>query len=274
VKSPLTDAMLAPLETDCDDVLISGGLSDIEAHRLAELMAGRPDVMLLVCDTGLRRTPVTDLDFLRLFPWLTWLSILCNRLENIGGLTHLPQLNRLYINSSQSRAVSASPLAATAGTLQHLKLEIPVSRVGALSELTGLTTLTLRTVRMQDLSVLTPIAGLRSLDLKLGGTRDLSLLPAFSQLQYFEAQLVRGLADIRPLAEVPSLEEIFLDSLRNVTQLPPLDKLTRLRTITLRTMKGLTDLAPLLTAPSLEDVSISLEQLQPEDVAGSVKFSV
>jgi len=269
VHAPLADAMLAPLEPDCGVVGVYSALSDIEAARLAEVMAGRPDVYLIVrSDSAWRRLePVADLDFLRYFPWLTRLAVLCNGLKNIDGLTHLRQPRRLDIHSSQSRTVSAVPLAATGGSLRHLSLEIPVSKVEALSELTGLITLTLRTVRMPDLAVLTPIAGLRGLDLKLGGTRDLSLLPSFTRLQYFEAWLVRGLSDVSPLAEVPSLEEIFLESLRNVTELPPLDNLSRLRSITLRFMKGLTDLNPLLTAPALEEVSLTLEQLQPEDIA-------
>jgi hypothetical protein len=80
--------------------------------------------------------------------------------------------------------------AALALLLRELMLEGPVTKVGTLSELTGLTDLTLHSVRMPDLSVLTPMTGLRRLDLKLGGTRDLSLLPAFTQLGYFEACLV------------------------------------------------------------------------------------
>jgi hypothetical protein len=266
VRAPLTDAMLVPLEPECRWVDIKGSLTDGDASRVSDLMRGRPDVHLTVSSNMLRDDPATNLDLLRFFPWLTWLNVNSHYLENIDGLIHLSQLRTLNIDGS-TRTVSAAPLAALGSSLRELSLEGPISKVGALSELTGLIDLTLRSVRMPDLSVLTPMQGLHRLDLKLGGTRDLSLLPAFSRLRYFEAWLIRGLSDVRPLADVPSLEEIFLESLRNVTQLPSLARLSHLRKITLRTMKGLTDLTPLLTAPALEDVSLTLQQLQPEDIA-------
>jgi hypothetical protein len=266
VRAPLTDAMLAPLEPECRWVDINGRLTDEDAARVAGLMYERPEVHLTVGSSGLRVDPVTNLDFLRFFPWLTWLNVTSHYLQNISGLAGLSQLRRLNLDVGV-RTISAAPLAATASSLRELSLEGPVSKAGALSELTGVVELTLRSVRMPDLAVLTSIAGLRSLDLELGGTRDLSLLSAFTHLEYFQARLVRGLADVSPLGDVLSLQSIFLEALRNVTQLPSLAKLTRLQTVTLRTMKGLTDLIALLTAPALEDVSLSLAQLQPEDIA-------
>ena len=215
-----------------------------------------------------RHEPVTNLDFLRFFPWLTRLSVSSYYLENISGLTGLANLRMLDLDrGGAASSVSVAPLATAASSLQHLSLEGPATKLGVLSELTGLKTLTLRSVRLPDLSVLVPIAGLRSLDLKLGGTRDLSALPNFTHLQYFQAWLVRGLSDISPLADVPSLEEIFLEALRNVTELPSLERLTKLREITLMKMNGLTDLTPLLTAPALEVITPTLDQLQPEDIA-------
>jgi hypothetical protein len=264
----LTDEMLAPLEPECRWVAVYGPLADGDAARLAEIMGQRRDVNMDVISDAPWWDPVTDLDFLRYFPWLTWLNVYSHHLQNIDGLRRLPRLRQFTLDrGGDTRPVSLAPLTAVASSLRDLDLNGPVSRVGALSELTGVTTLTLRSVRMADLSVLAPITGLRRLELKLGGTRDLALLPSFVQLEYFHASLIRGLSDVSPLAEVLSLEKIFLESLRNVTELPSLAKLTRLRTIELRNMKGLADLTPLLTAPALEDVSLSLEQLQPEDIA-------
>lgn len=263
VGPPLTAAMLAPLEPDCRTVNLRGPLSSTEAARLADLMRPRPDVRLSVGPSY--DASIADLDFLRFFPWLDWLSASSLSLRDLTGLTHLDRLRTLYVHGSRYR-LSAAPLAALAPTLRHLTLEGPVSRTGALAELTGLRTLTLRSVAMPDLSVLTPMTDLRGLDLKLGGTRDLSLLPSFTKLQYFQAWMIRGLSDLSPLAEVTSLEELYLQALTHVTGLPPLHKLTRLRRITLWTMKGLTDLSVLLTAPALEELDLVIVHLPPEHI--------
>jgi hypothetical protein len=259
LSGPLTEAMLAPLGPECRWVVRHGRLTDGDAARLAAVMCRRPDVHLEVASDMPRHEPVTNLDFLRFFPWLTRLSVSSYYLENISGLTGLANLRSLDLTrGGAGSSVSVAPLATAASSLQHLSLEGPATKLGVLSELTGPKTLTLRSVRLPDLSVLVPIAGLRSLDLKLGGTRDLSALPNFTHLQYFQAWLVRGLSDISPLADVPSLEEIFLEALRNVTELPSLERLTKLREITLMKMNGLTDLTPLLTAPALEVITLTL----------------
>jgi len=64
-----------------------------------------------------------------------------------------------------------------------------------------------------------------------------------------------------------SLEELSLDALSHVTELPPLHKLTRLRRITLNTMTGLNDLSVLMTAPALEELDQSrMSHLHPAQV--------
>jgi internalin A len=263
VWPPVTEAMLAPFEPECRSVKLLWPLSDSEAERLADVMRLRPDLKLSVNPPGDANLP--HLDFLRFFPWVEWLYVYALSLRDLTGIAHLSRLRHLDVGGSKYK-LSAAPLAALASSLRHLSLEGPVSRVEALSELTELRTLTLRSVSMPDLSVLRPMADLQGLDLKLGGTRDLSLLPSFSRLQYFEAWMIRGLSDLSPLAEVTSLEELYLEALKHVTKLPSLQKLTRLRRITLSTMKGLTDLSVLLTAPALEELALVADHLAPEQV--------
>jgi hypothetical protein len=78
--------------------------------------------------------------------------------------------------------------------------------------------------------------------------------------------MIRGFADLTPLAGVPSLEDLHPEALRYVTELPPLQKLTRLRRITLQAMNGLTDLSALLTAPALDGIDLALDNLPPEQI--------
>jgi hypothetical protein len=266
VRSPLTAAMVAALEPECRWVDILGGepLSDQEAAQLAEVMRSRPDAGLSILPRHLGSTP--DLDILQWFPWLHKLIVDSHSLRDLSGLTHLTGLRTLYLSQSRHR-LSLKPVASLAGSLRHLQVEGLVSHVEALSELTGLLTLTLRSVTLPAMSVLAPMTNLRGLDLKLGGTSDLSLLPCFTRLQYFEAWMIRGLTDLSALAAVTSLEELHLEALKHVTRLPPLHNLTRLRRITLHTMKGLEDLTVLLTAPALEELRLTgMDHLTPEKV--------
>jgi hypothetical protein len=265
VEPPLTEAMVAPLEPECRSVHVGGPLTDTDAARVAGIMQPRPEVKLTVFSSHSRQGEITEVGFLRFFPWLEWLSVESRGLQSLDGLSHLPRLRTLRVSSGLHK-LSLEPLAALAPSLRHLTVEGPVLHVGELSQLTGLITLTLRSVSMPGLSLLAPMTNLRGLDLKLGGTKDLSLLPTFTRLQYFEAWMVRGLSDLSPLADVTSLEELHLEALKHVTKLPPMHKLARLQRVTLETMSGLTDLSVLLTAPALEEVSLRLPYLQPGQI--------
>jgi hypothetical protein len=265
VEPPLTEAMVAPLEPECRSVHIGGPLTDSDAARVGRIMRPRPEVKLTVFSPHSRQGEITEVGFLRFLPWLEWLSVESRELQSLDGVAHLHRLRTLRVTSGLNK-LCLEPLTSLAPSLRHLTVEGPVSRAGALSQLTGLITLTLRSVSMPDLSLLTPMTNLRGLDLKLGGTKDLSLLPTFTQLQYFEAWMIRGLSDLSPLADVTSLEELHLESLKHVSELPPLRRLIRLRRIILETMSGLTDLSVLLTAPALEEVTLRLPHLQPEQI--------
>ena len=79
---------------------------------------------------------------------------------------------------------------------------------------------------------------------------------------------MRGLHDLSPVGLIPTLEFLFIQSLRRVTTLPSFARCVKLRRVHLETLKGLTDLTPLLTAASLSQLTIlNMPQLQPANVA-------
>jgi hypothetical protein len=141
--------------------------------------------------------------------------------------------------------------------LRRLHLERQSKDIEAIAELTNLTSLTLRSITLPDLTLLTPLHRLLALDLKLGGTRHLDSLPNIGALQYLELWQIRGLDDITAISQIDTLEHLFLQAIRNVTELPPLHACSRLQRVHLETMKGLTDLTPLLTAPALTDLMLA-----------------
>jgi hypothetical protein len=68
--------------------------------------------------------------------------------------------------------------------------------------------------------------------------------------------MIKGLQDLSAIAEVPTLQNLFLQALKNVTALPSFRNLHRLKRVTLDTMKGLTDLSPIADAPVLEELLV------------------
>lgn len=262
VVSPLTPKMLRPLDARCEIVQFSTPLTDDDHRTLGEWLSGYPAVTLRAYGS------VPDLEFLRFYPELRRFSAdaLYDYLESFGGLLHLrPDLQALTLGETR-RPLSLQPLGRFTG-LRRLCLEKQTKDLDVVARLTSLTSLTLRSITLPDLSLLLPLTRLRALDLKLGGTRDLSLLPRVGKLEYFELWMVRGLDDITPVAKVTTLQHLFLQALKQVTGLPDLSRLAQLETVHLETMKGITDLTPLLTAPALREVSlVDMGHLQPADV--------
>lgn len=246
-----------------DTVQFSQPLTERDHRWLAGWLADHPSTTLRAWGH------VPDLDFLRFYPELLRFSAdtFYDGPESFEGLRHLrPDLHSLGLGTADKR-LSLTPLEHMSG-LRRLFLQKQTRDIDVLSRLTSLRSLTLREITLPGLSLLLPLTGLRALDLKLGGTRDLSLLPRIGQLEYVELWMVRGLSDLDPLAEVPTLRYIHLEALKQVTALPAdLSRLTRLDTVFIETMKGLTDLTPLLTASALRRVAlVDMRHLEPAQV--------
>src|SRR4029453_5319986 len=93
------------------------------------------------------------------------------------------------------KRLSVAPLARFA-RLTRLSLDGHARDIEVIGKLTALRRLLLRSITPPNLRVLFPLRQLQRLELKLGATRDLRELPNIGRLRYFEAFLVRGLADL------------------------------------------------------------------------------
>ena len=108
---------------------------------------------------------------------------------------------------------------------------------------------------------------LESLDIKLGGTINLESLPKFTKLKYIELWQIRKFTDLTPVFKTKSLECIFIQSLRNVVQLPSMIELINLKFFHIENMKGLYDFTPINDAPVLEDLRlVDMIHLKPENI--------
>jgi hypothetical protein len=266
VRSPLTAEMLRPSTTGRGVVQFDALLTDSDFGLLSEWLRQYPEMTLRAY--GGYDGSVRDLEFLRFFPFLRRFAAdaLWDRITSIDGLRHLPDdLEELGLGATR-RPLDLSSLRRFRD-LRYLFIEGPARGLEAISELTNIDDLTLRSVTLPDLSLLRPLAKLRSLDIKLGGTKDLRLLPRIGEIRYLELWLIKGLADVSVIGEMPGLRSLFLQALAQVESLPDLSRCLELRRVHLETMKGLRSLAPLATAPALRNlVLIDLRQFGLEDL--------
>lgn len=266
VASPLTDEMLRPFASPAGQVQFSSRLSDGDFRTLADWMRSQPSIGLRAY--GSYDGTIGDLGFLRFFPFLRSFSAdaLFDSLPDLDGLKFLPEsLESLGIGATR-RPLDLGILGRFR-SLRSLWIEGQTRGIEAVSTLTALEELTLRSITLPNLSLLLPLQNLLALDLKLGGTKDLSLLPGLKRLRYLELWMVKGLADLEVVADLRALRYLFLQALRRVERLPDLSAAVELRRVHLETMKGLRDLGPLASAPALEEIVLTdMPHLRPEDL--------
>jgi hypothetical protein len=140
--------------------------------------------------------------------------------------------------------------------LKRLYLEGQQKGLEAISDLSCLEDLTLRSITVPSLDFLPPLKKLWSLDIKLGGTRNLEVLREMPGIKYLELWQIQKFEDLSPVAEMAGLQNLFLQSLSRIRRLPDLSRATSLRRIVLEGMKGLETIAEAGTAPNLEDLAL------------------
>lgn len=262
LHSPVTDDQLSPSP---DLVVLQFGrpLTDSDHQRVAIFLEANPQVTFRMWSSFSRPA---DLEFLKWYPRLKRFAVSgFYNLRNFRGLRYLPDdLESLEIGQTKARDFSWNQLVRFR-KLRQLYVEAQTKDLSAISQLTSLEELTLRSITLPGLELLIPLKRLWSLDLKLGGTSNLAALPQLKKLKYLELWMIRGLADLSMLPKVPTLQSLFLQALKNLTELPSLENLKALRCVHLQTMKGLRDLAPVAKAPRLEQlIAVDMRQIPVE----------
>jgi hypothetical protein len=261
VESPLTPKMLQPLDPRCKVVQFATPLHEPDYIELSRFVAEYPSVNF----RAYGHESFHDLEFLRYFPFVRNFQADLWGLDNWDGLRHLPA-DLKFLGLGATKKTLSLAILRRFPDLRELYIEGHHKDIGVVADLKRLEELTLRSITLPDLSLLVGLEHLWSLDIKLGGTKNLALLPQLKSLKYLELWMVKGLDDVTPIASTFSLQSLFLQSLRRVETLPPLDELVHLRRVWIETMKGLRDLRPFAAAPSLEQFgAVDMGHLQPED---------
>jgi hypothetical protein len=189
-------------------------------------------------------------------PNLESLSLGVFELEDFGVLELLsPTLTKLSLGATRSRKPSLSPLNRFR-SLRVLYLEGHSKNIEVLKTLQQLEDITLRSITIRDLSYLSHLNNLWSLDIKLGTIQRFDGIDEKKSIKHLELWQVRGLRSVDILANLPGLQNLFLQSLPHITSLPSLRDLSSLRRIRLENLKGLHNFDVFETAPALEEFAL------------------
>jgi hypothetical protein len=258
-------------------------LSDKEFDNLEKyVFRDRNDIQLRVYG---HYSGVCDLSFLLKLPHLKKFSADCllkaTNVDTISSLKNLEELHvgiyhldcfqfldeinvnlkRLLLGSTFSKKPSIKSLSRFK-SLEFLYLDGQMNGIEAINTLKNLQKIVLRSISTKNLNFLIGLNNLWSVDIKLGGIKDFSALVQLPSLKYLELWQINKLADISYISNLSALQNLFIQSLRNVEALPSFEKNCVLRRVYLENMKGLKDLSSLKTAPVLEEFIYSMAQNQ------------
>jgi len=207
---------------------------------------------------------VKNVEYITKLKSLNSLEIEISSLKDFNFLYDLPNtIEKLSLGRTKSKRLNLKPLERFQN-LRYLIIEGHCKNIEAIGTIVSIEKLLLRSISVENLNFLNNLKNLWSLDIKLGGIKDLSVLKSLN-LKYLELWQIRGLSDISVISSLTNLQNLFLQSLRNVEVFPNISQLHSLKRVTLENMKGLNDISNLFDSKSLiEFHHISAENIIPE----------
>jgi hypothetical protein len=268
LECPIRVPELPPIDPDCKTVQLAASYSqgtvtkptDSDFEAAAEYLKDHPRIIFRVFD----RQTTDNLEYLRFFKNHRRFWIDLYLLQDVSGVRHLADgLESLFLGATKA-TIDLSFLQRF-GEIKELHLEHHRKNIKVLSGLTNLEYLSLRSITLDDLSILLPLHKLLELEIRLGGTKNLDLLGEIGKIRYLHLWKILGLSDISPIGRVATLQNLFLQALPRVTKLPELSFCKLLRRIVLYQMNGISDLEALSRVASLRELAIlSMAQLSAQ----------
>jgi len=255
------------IETDlpCVSIIFHAPLQNKDFDYLLKYVAKFQYIRIVI--TNYEDHFWNDLSFLSKFTDINNFMLSNETFDNFDELKYLPDSLEV-LNICATKKKLDLKFLERFQFLQKLIIEKNSKNLKVVGKLRNLTSLTIRSITLPNLDIFLPLADqLESLDIKLGGTVDLDSLPKFTKLKYIELWQIRKFTDLTPIFQTISLECIFLQSLRNIVQLPNMKELINLKFFHMENMKGLYDFTPINDAPVLEDLRlVDMIHLKPEDI--------
>ncbi|MFP9114038.1 hypothetical protein ACLI1A_08840 [Flavobacterium sp. RHBU_3] len=223
-----------------------------EINLLEELIfSKRNDIQLRIYGHN------TDLSYIQKIPSLRKISVDCmidskgietvtklEKLEGLGvGIFNLesfdflndinPNLKELYLFQTTSKKPNIGYINRFRD-LEFLYLEGQQKGIDSVSRLSKLQKIVLRSISTQSIDFLTNLQELWSVDIKLGGIKNFDALSSLPQLKYLELWQIRDLGDLSFVSNLITLQNLFIQSLKQVQKLPDFTQNKSLRRIYLK----------------------------------------
>lgn len=271
-------------------VILIDSLTKSEFDNLEKYIFSKKSNVHLSKTSKLLPEPL-DLSFLKHLPSLKKLRIcdatqlvnlanieLMNELEELSFYRFEPEILEILkiINPDNIKSLSIEgnlskgynvDFISKFNNLKSLYIEGPCKGIEEIGKLLNLEELVLRSISLPNLNFICNLNKLWSIDIKLGGIKDFTVLSKLPQVKYLELWQIKGLSDISFISKMTALQNLHLESLINVTELPSFEKLKKLKRIKLMNLKGLKHFDKLKLAPNLRDFFFTMiHQLQPEDL--------
>lgn len=272
-----TDLRALAVDSSTEYIQFSTPLSNDEIDLLEKVIfSQRGDIALRIFG---HYSTACDLTFLERIPSLKKVSIDClieatgintvTKLKNLEtlavGILTLdnfdflqkinPNLKELFLYQTRSKKPDIKGIERFEN-LEYLYLEGQQNGINAISKLKDLKKIVLRSISTPNIDYLEGLKHLWSVDIKLGGIKSFEALKNLPSIKYLELWQVRGLSDLSFISALSSLQNLFIQSLKQVTALPDLSTSKLLRRISLENMSGLTDVSSLKDVPNLKEFII------------------
>lgn len=290
------DLLKLATNPNTQSIQLASPLADTEIDLLeSEVFSRRPDIVLRVY--GHYRDNC-DLSFLERIPSLRKVTADClmdasgietvtqlKNLESLGiGIFSLdnfdfledinPHIKKLYLHQTRSKKPNIECIARFKD-IEYLYLEGQQKGIESIANLKNLHAIVLRSISTKNIDFLEGLKNLWSVDIKLGGIKSFDALTTLPQMKYLELWQIRGLADISFISKLSTLQNLYLQSLKQVDKLPDFSINKSLRRIYLENLKGLNDLSTLRNAPSLKEfIYVMAENQEPENMIPALENPV
>ena len=214
--------------------------------------------------------PATHLEALARLPKLKSLVLTADGLDNLDFLQHVYlDLEKLLLRCDYHKAkFNLAPVA----RLQKLKsLSIGNCEKDLpelIPQLPELETLHLRSIsnKISNLDFLTQSEKLQSLTLQLCGIGNLDALARLPRLRYVQLWRTPKISSLNPIAALPNMQYLFIETLNGISALPDFSRAAKLRRVDIVACKNITDFRGLQHAPALRELLIDNNNFTPPDI--------
>lgn len=197
---------------------------------------------------------VTNLEDLKLLPYLRTLTIQSHDLNTLDFLADMVKLETLDLSGSRFPSESLEVLG-NLTTLQNLNLsDTGISTIAGLAEVSGLTTLNLSGNTIRNLTVLSNMTKLTDLNLQHNALTDLGALAPLTKLEKLDISF-NSVTSLVPLGNCIKLTALNAEN-NQLTNLDGLDSLTLLSTLIIN-YNSISDLSVLSSCVALTHLSAS-----------------